>query len=60
MPITGGATENEICRIWAESLPTRSRQDTPQTTNEIELAYAVFAATCPDFIHLIPKGGTTI
>ena len=48
------ATENTICRIWGESLPTRSRSDTAQTQNEIGEAYADFATACPAYAGLIP------
>lgn len=53
---TGGATatENTLCRIWGESLPTRSRTDTAQTQTEIGEAYADFAAACPAYAGLIP------
>lgn len=53
---TGPATETEaeICRQWGASLPTRSRQDTKQTQDEIQAAYAAFALACPDWAHLVP------
>ena len=50
----GSATEAELCLSWGESLPTRSRQDTPQTAAEIQTGYADFANACPAFAHLIP------
>ncbi len=55
-PLTtgAGATENALCRAWGESLPTRSRQDTAQTKDEIGSAYADFAAACPAHRHLVP------
>ena len=40
------ATEEELCRQWQESLPTRSRTDTQQTQDEIQRAYAVQDAVC--------------
>lgn len=49
-----GATDATLCRVWGESLPTRSRSDTPQTAAEIGDAYADFAAACPAFKTLIP------
>jgi len=52
--VPGGATERELCLSWGESLPTRSRQDTAQTVEEIQIAYADFANACPAFKHLIP------
>ena len=52
MPDT--ATEQTLCRVWGESLPTRSRQDTDETKREIARAYADFAAACPELEHLIP------
>lgn len=42
----GGATEREICYQWGSSLPTRSRADTKQTQDEIQLAYAKFDLVC--------------
>jgi len=50
----GGATENTLCRIWGESLPSRSRADTEQTKREIAESYADFAAACPEWQDLIP------
>lgn len=50
----GGAIETTLCRVWGESLPTRSRHDTAQTQDEIGQAYADFAAACPDHQDLIP------
>lgn len=50
----GGETEAALCVEWGESLPTRSRSDTQQTADEIQTAYSVFAAACPDFEELIP------
>lgn len=49
-----GATETTLCRIWGESLPTRSRADTAETKLQIGEAYADFAAACPAHVHLIP------
>ena len=46
--------EAEVCRSLGEALPTRSRQDTTQTQGEIQRAYAVFEAACPDHKDLIP------
>lgn len=54
MTVTGGATESELCRQWGYSLPTRSRQDTAQTTEEIQVAYATFSIACSEWEHLIP------
>ncbi|WP_299830639.1 hypothetical protein [uncultured Roseobacter sp.] len=48
------ATTNEVCRAWGERLPTRSTQDTQQTQDEIQTAYAAFSLACPDWVHLIP------
>jgi hypothetical protein len=47
-------TEKELCRVWGESLPTRSRADTEQTRAEITQAYADFASACPAFKGMIP------
>lgn len=52
--IAGGETEREICRQIGSELPTRSRQDTPQTAAEIQSIYATFSLTCPDWAHLVP------
>ncbi len=49
------ATEATLCRIWGESLPTRSHRDTEQTQTEIGAAYADFGAACPASIDLIPR-----
>ncbi len=46
---------DELCISWGENLPTRSRQDTVQTQDEIETAYAAFAAACPNHSDLIPE-----
>jgi hypothetical protein len=54
MTNAAGATEATLCRIWGESLPTRSRADTAQTSAEIGDAYSDFAAACPEFHDLIP------
>lgn len=48
------ATEAELCRSWGESLPTRSRMDTAQTSAEIQVGYADFMNACPAFEHLVP------
>ena len=50
----GSATESTLCRVWGESLPTRSHADTAQTQAEIEEGYDVFTAACPDFKYLLP------
>ena len=52
--VPAGATESRLCRIWGESLPPRSHQDTAQTAEEIGAAYADFAAACPDHKGMIP------
>lgn len=54
MAMTAGATEQALCTAWGGSLPSRSHRDTAQTADEIALGYAVFAASCPEFEHLIP------
>ncbi len=48
------ATEQSLCQVWGESLPSRSHSDTEQTRHEIGQAYADFAAACPDNTDLIP------
>ena len=50
-----GPAANEICRTWGESLSTRSHKDTITTQKEVVTGYADFAATCPQFKHLIPR-----
>lgn len=39
-------TEKEICRAWAESLASRSGQDTPKTQSDVGKSYDVQAAVC--------------
>jgi hypothetical protein len=51
----GSATEAALCETWGKSLPTRSRQDTGQTSEEIQAGYADFSAACPAFADLIPN-----
>jgi hypothetical protein len=41
-----GATEVALCDEWGDSLPTRSRADTTQTQDEIQVAIATHAAVC--------------
>lgn len=41
-----GATEMALCDVWQDSLPSRSRDDTRQTQEEIGLAYDKFEAAC--------------
>lgn len=52
---TASATEDQICRELGEALPTRSKQDTQTTIDEITLLYAVFVSQCPDHEKLIPN-----
>ena len=54
VPAGGTETGAELCRQWGKSLPTRSRQDTQQTSEEIQEAYAAFSLSCPEWAHLIP------
>ena len=42
----GSATEAAMCDAWQDSLPTRSRSDTPETIAQIGRAYDVFEAVC--------------
>lgn len=42
----GGATEQALCDVWQDSLPSRSRADTTQTQAEIGRAYDKFEAAC--------------
>ena len=52
--VPAGVTSDELCRQWGGSLPTRSHQDTPQTSLEIQEGYAVFTLACADWEHLVP------
>lgn len=54
-PPEGTQTERALCRVWGNSLPTRSRSDTDQTKQEIQKAYLAFSLACPDYEHLIPN-----
>lgn len=47
-------TEAALCRIWIDSLPTRSRSDTARTQDEITHAYATAPLACPAFAQSIP------
>jgi len=40
----GTATETAIFDAWESSLPTRSRQDTPETQRSVGRAYDIFEA----------------
>lgn len=46
-PIAGSETEGAVCSAWKDALPTRSRSDTQQTVDEIEVGYDAFLAACP-------------
>ena len=39
-------TEAALCDVWQDSLPTRSKADTPETIEGIGRAYDVFEAVC--------------
>lgn len=39
-------TERAQCEAWRDSLPSRSRSDSPQTQAEIGAAYDAFLAAC--------------
>jgi hypothetical protein len=39
--------ERELCIQWRDSLPSRSRQDTERTQQEIGYGYDVQAMACP-------------
>lgn len=43
---SAGIAIDVMCREWGRSLPSRSRQDTPETQAEISTAYNVFEAAC--------------
>ena len=49
-----GATDAAYCRAWGESLPSRSRADTPATQAGIQAAYRDFLSACPEHGYLIP------
>lgn len=53
--IVATETEATICDSLGQTLPTRSRQDTAQTRDEITYLYATFAAVCPAQVGLIPR-----
>lgn len=42
----GSATDEAYCDAWQDSLPSRSRADTPETIAQIGRAYDVFEAVC--------------
>ncbi|UOA25917.1 hypothetical protein DSM107133_00606 [Pseudosulfitobacter sp. DSM 107133] len=50
-----GPVVDALCQSWGESLPTRSHQDTAQTTDEIEISYTAFGAACPEHTDLVPE-----
>ena len=54
IPTVGSATEEAICDAIGHALPTRSRSDTTQTSDEITRLYATYAAACPQHQRLIP------
>ena len=47
-------TEVAICETLGYALPTRSRNDTQTTIDQITSLYATFAAVCPAQEVLIP------
>ena len=50
------ATEDALCTAWGYSLPTRSKEDTIETQEEIQVAYADFLNACPGYDFLLPEG----
>jgi len=46
IPTQGSETEQALCRAWQESLPSRSRQDTATTIEDVGRAIAVHEAVC--------------
>lgn len=44
---TATEVERELCIQWRDSMPGRSRQDTPRTQQEIGYGYDVQAMACP-------------
>ena len=40
------ATERELCRVWFDSIPTRSQSDTAQTRLEVQTAIDVWDEVC--------------
>lgn len=55
IPIVASETEEVICGSIGAALPTRSRSDTAQTSDEITRLYATYAAACPRQTNLIPR-----
>jgi starvation-inducible outer membrane lipoprotein len=55
IPSAVSETEVAICDSIGAALPTRSRSDTAQTSDEITRLYATFAAACPRHQALIPR-----
>lgn len=51
----GSETEEAICNAIGHAMPTRSRSDTTQTSDEITRLYATYAAACPQQVTLIPR-----
>ena len=49
IPVATAETEREICLQWRDSLPTRSRNDTERTQQEIGYAYDVQGMVCPQW-----------
>lgn len=49
IPVATAETEREICVQWRDSLPTRSRNDTDRTQQEIGYAYDVQVMVCPQW-----------
>jgi hypothetical protein len=54
MTTQGSETEIAICEGIGGALPTRSRDDTQTTINEITMLYATFAAVCEAQQEMIP------
>lgn len=42
------ATEEALCEVWQQSLPTRSRLDTEATKASVQVAIATHAIHCLD------------
>ena len=47
-------TEKALCVVFGQKLPTRSRQDTEQTKQEIQKLYAEYIDQCPEQARAIP------
>jgi hypothetical protein len=54
--VRGSATEDALCTAWGYSLPTRAKEDTIETQEEIQIANADFLNACEGYDFLLPEG----